>query len=63
MKHNIIAATIVALGLIVAAFLYSGRYYVLALDSGVAVKVDRWTGETKIIETEEAADERFLKGG
>ena len=49
MKHNITAAVILSVGLIAAAFLYSGRYYVLVAGSDVAVRVDRWTGETKMI--------------
>lgn len=49
MKGNIIAATILAVGLVLAAFLYSGRYSVVVLDKGVALRVDRWTGETEII--------------
>jgi hypothetical protein len=50
---NIIAASILAVGLIVAAFLHSGRYYVLVLEQGVAVRVDRWTGSTKIINSDD----------
>ena len=38
--------------LIAAAFLHTGRYYVLTVDKGVAVRVDRWTGETKRIDVE-----------
>lgn len=51
MKSNIIAAAILAVGLVVAAFIYKGRYYVLIVDSGTMVRVDRWTGEAKVIET------------
>ena len=49
MNRNIMAAIIVAAGLVAAAFLYSGRYYVLVLESGSAIRVDRWTGQTKMI--------------
>lgn len=60
MKSNIVAALIIAVGLVVAAFLHSGRYYVLRVDSVTVVRVDRWTGKTQIIVTD--ADERFLRG-
>ena len=53
MNRNIIAALILATGLIAAALLHSGRYYVLRVDGDTVVRVDRWTGETKIIETDE----------
>lgn len=49
MKTNIIAASILAAGLIVATILHTGRYYVLAVESGVVIKVDRWTGKIKMI--------------
>ena len=49
MKHNIIAAVILAVGLVLAAFVHSGRYYVVVLEEGAAVRVDRWTGKTMII--------------
>ena len=48
---NIIAASILGVCLIVAAFIFSGRYYVIAVDKGVAVRVDRWTGKTETIRT------------
>ena len=54
MKHNIIAAAILASGLVLAAFVHSGRYYAIAADKGVIARVDRWTGETKIITTNSA---------
>lgn len=52
MKSNIIAAAILAVGLIIAAFLHTGRYYVMRVDADTVVRVDRWTGKTKVIETE-----------
>jgi hypothetical protein len=61
MKQNVLAAAILAVGLVLAAFLFAGRYYVLKVDSDTVVSVDRWTGKTKIIEVEsqgEAADIR-----
>jgi len=54
MKHNIIAAVILAAGLVLAAFVFSGRYYVLVLDEGTAIRVDRWTGEMRHCGTTEA---------
>ena len=50
MKHNIIAAAILGICLVVAAFIYKGRYYVLIVNSGTVVRVDGWTGDTKIID-------------
>jgi hypothetical protein len=47
MKSNVIAAAILAAGLVLAAFLFSGRYYVLVLEEGTAIRVDRWTGEMR----------------
>jgi hypothetical protein len=49
MKHNVVAAIIVAIGLVVAAFVHTGRYYIVAVGGGKAVRVDRWTGKTKVV--------------
>ena len=46
MKQNIIAAALLGICLIVAAFVHTGRYYALAIGDGEAIKVDRWTGKT-----------------
>ena len=48
MKHNIIAAIIIAVGLIVAAFLFTGRYYLVRLDEQTLARLDRWTGHVKV---------------
>ena len=50
MNRNIIAAIIVAVGLVRAAFLLTGRYYVLRVSADTVVRLDRWTGETKVVE-------------
>jgi hypothetical protein len=39
MNRNIIAAAILAVGLVTAAFLHSGRFYVLTVGDGVALKL------------------------
>ncbi len=44
MKHNIIAAAILALGLVVAAFLFTGRYYFIRLNECEIARGDKWTG-------------------
>lgn len=51
MKNNIVAAFIVALGLVTAAFVNSGRYYALVANQNTVVTVDRWTGRTDQINT------------
>jgi len=45
MKQNIIAAVIIAIGLIAAGFLYGGRYYFIRLDECTVARGDRFTGE------------------
>jgi hypothetical protein len=45
MKHNVISAIILALGLIVAALVYSGRYYFVRLNDCTVARGDRWTGK------------------
>jgi len=57
MKQNIIAASIIALGLIVAGALEGGRYYVVRLDNHRIVRMNRWTGDVKIIDA--AAQSEF----
>jgi hypothetical protein len=46
MKHNIVAAAVLGLCLVIAALIFSGRYYALRLDGNTAIVVDRWTGKT-----------------
>jgi hypothetical protein len=45
MKHNIIAAIVLAIGLIAAALIYTGRYYAVRLDAETIARMDRWTGD------------------
>jgi len=51
MKLNIVAAAILALGLVVAAFIFSGRYYFLRLDQCTVARGDRLTGSVEVIQT------------
>lgn len=62
MKHNIIAAAILAVALVIAAFLHAGRYYLVAVGNGSAVRIDRWTGKTKSIDTAKNGDWDFVTG-
>lgn len=48
MKQNVIAAAILAFGLIVAAFLFAGRYTMTRLDENTVARVDRWTGRMTV---------------
>lgn len=45
MKHNVIAAAILGLCLIVAATINSGRYYFIRVDAGSIARGDRWSGK------------------
>jgi hypothetical protein len=49
MKHNIIAAALLGLCLIVAALIFSGRYYFVRLDDCSIARADRWTGAVETI--------------
>lgn len=49
MKAIIIAAAIIALGLIVAGFLFGGRYYFVDLGKCVVARGDRWTGDVETV--------------
>ena len=50
MKQNIVAATILAVGLIFAAFVASGgRYYFIRLDAEHVARGDRWTGKVETV--------------
>jgi hypothetical protein len=51
MKENVFAAIILSIGVIAAAFVHAGRYYALVANGNTVVRVDRWTGETKVIVT------------
>ena len=53
MKHNVIAAAILGLCVILAATISSGRYYFIRLDACAVARGDRWTGKV---------DQTFLKG-
>ena len=44
MKNNIIAASIIAVGLIVAGFLSGGRYSAVHTRGDQFLLLDRWTG-------------------
>jgi hypothetical protein len=52
-NRNIVAAIIVAGGLITAAFLSSGRYVVTRLDQQTLARTDRWTGDTQFCSVSE----------
>ena len=56
MKYNIVAAVVLALGLIGAAFLYGGRYYFIRLDRTHIVKADRWTGKVTAVTVKDEWD-------
>lgn len=45
MRSNIIAAVILAVGLIVGGFLAGGRYSMHVIDSQTAIRLDHWTGD------------------
>jgi len=63
MKQNIIAAAILAVGLIVASFLLAGRYSLLRWDDRQVVRLDHWTGEIKIyVPTEYCSSGKCLSG-
>lgn len=47
MNRNIIAALILAVGLIAAAFLYAGRYHFIRVDKCTVAKADRFTGKVE----------------
>ena len=48
MHHNVIAAAIIAFGLIVAAFMLGGRYTMVRTNDFGIVRLDRWTGTASI---------------
>jgi len=62
MKHNIIAAVILGICLIVAAFLFGGRYYFIRSDKCIVIRGDRWTGETEFINSVHC-ETGFMLGG
>lgn len=47
MKRNVIAAIVLGICLIAAAFLYAGRYYFIRVDKCTVAKADRFTGEVE----------------
>ena len=49
MRYNIIAATILALGLVLATVAYSGRYYFVRLNECTVARGDRWTGSVEAV--------------
>lgn len=49
MKSNIIAAAILALGLVAAGFMIGGRYYFMRLDTEFVARGDRWTGSVEVV--------------
>jgi len=48
MKTLIWPAIVIALGLIVASFVISGRYQIVRASEAGAFRLDRWTGEFAI---------------
>ena len=59
LNHNIIGAIALSIGLIVAAFLYGGRYYFIRLDECTIARGDRWTGKVQAIPTVHTTDCEF----
>jgi hypothetical protein len=52
MKSNIIAASILGICLVVAAFIFSGRYYFVRLEQCTVARGDRWTGKVEAVALE-----------
>jgi hypothetical protein len=44
MKANIIAAVIIAVGIVMAGFVIGGRYQITRVDEYTTHRIDRWTG-------------------
>jgi len=48
MNANVVAATILAIGLVAGGFLAGGRYSISQLDANHVAKLDRWTGGLEV---------------
>ena len=59
MKHNIIAAAVLGLCLIVAAVIHTGRYYFIRVGNCSVARADRWTGKVTTIASGTGKDCEF----
>ena len=47
-KATVIAAAIIALGIVGHGFLESGRFTLTRVSDGIAFRLDRWTGSVQV---------------